>query len=42
MRETVPGIRRMAFLANMGNPVVPSQWEEFKTAAPLLGFEAQQ
>jgi len=26
----------------MGNPVVPSQWEEFKTAAPLLGFEAQQ
>ena len=41
MRETVPGIRRMAFLANMGNPVVPSQWEEFKTAAPLLGFEAQ-
>jgi ABC-type sugar transport system substrate-binding protein len=23
------------------NPVAPSQWEEFKTAAPLLGLEAQ-
>jgi putative ABC transport system substrate-binding protein len=41
MRETVAGIRRIAFLQNMGNPVAPSQWEEFKTAAPSLGFEAQ-
>jgi putative tryptophan/tyrosine transport system substrate-binding protein len=41
MRETIAGIRRIAFLQNMGNPVAPSQWEEFKTAAPLLGFEAQ-
>jgi putative tryptophan/tyrosine transport system substrate-binding protein len=41
LRETVAGIRRIALLANMENPAVPSQWEEFKTAAPLLGFEAQ-
>ena len=41
LRETVAGIRRIALLANMGNPAVRSQWEEFKTAAPLLGFEAQ-
>ena len=41
LRETVAGIRRIALLANMGNPSVPAQWEEFKTAAPLLGFEAQ-
>jgi putative tryptophan/tyrosine transport system substrate-binding protein len=41
MRETVAGVRRIAFLQNMGNPVAPSQWEEFKTAAPLLGLEAQ-
>ena len=41
MRETVAGIKRIAFLQNMGNPVAPSQWEEFKTAAPLLGLEAQ-
>jgi putative tryptophan/tyrosine transport system substrate-binding protein len=41
MRETVPGIRRIAFLQNMENSVAPSQWEEFKTAAPSLGFEAQ-
>jgi putative tryptophan/tyrosine transport system substrate-binding protein len=41
LRETVAGIRRIALLVNMENPAVPSQWEEFKTAAPLLGFEAQ-
>jgi putative ABC transport system substrate-binding protein len=41
MRETVAGIRRIAFLQDMGNPVAPSQWEEFKTAAPSLSLEAQ-
>jgi putative ABC transport system substrate-binding protein len=41
MRETVAGVRRIAFLQNMGNPVAPSQWEEFKTAAPSLSLEAQ-
>jgi putative ABC transport system substrate-binding protein len=40
MRETVAGVRRIAFLQNMENPVALSQWEEFKTAAPLLGLEA--
>ena len=41
MREMVAGIRRIAFLLNMGNPISPSSWEEFKTATPSLGFEAQ-
>jgi putative ABC transport system substrate-binding protein len=41
MRETVAGIRRIAFLQNMGNPVAPSQWEELNTAALSLGLEAQ-
>ena len=41
MREAVVGIRRIAFLFNMGNPIAPSSWEEFKAAAPSLNFEAQ-
>jgi putative tryptophan/tyrosine transport system substrate-binding protein len=41
MRETVAGIRRIAFLQNMGNPVAPSQWEELNTAALSLGLEPQ-
>jgi ABC-type uncharacterized transport system substrate-binding protein len=41
MREAVAGIRRIAFLFNMGNPIAPSSWEEFKTAAPSLNLEAQ-
>jgi putative ABC transport system substrate-binding protein len=41
MRETFADIRRIAFLQNMGNPVAPAQWEELKTTAPSLGFEAQ-
>jgi ABC-type uncharacterized transport system substrate-binding protein len=41
MRETVASIRRIAFLQTMGNPVSPSRWEEFKTAALSLGLEAQ-
>jgi putative tryptophan/tyrosine transport system substrate-binding protein len=41
MREAVAGIRRIAFLFNMGNPIAPSSWGEFKTAAPSLNLEAQ-
>jgi putative tryptophan/tyrosine transport system substrate-binding protein len=41
LRETVAGIRRIALLQNMGNPVAPSQSEELKTAAPSLGIEAR-
>jgi ABC-type uncharacterized transport system substrate-binding protein len=41
MREMVASIRRIAFLLNIGNPASQSSWEEFKTAAPSLGFEAQ-
>jgi hypothetical protein len=28
-------------LLNMGSRIAPSSWEEFKTAAPSLGFEAR-
>ena len=41
LRETVVGIRRIAFLHNMENPAAPPQWEELRTAAPSLGLEAQ-
>ena len=41
MRETVAGIRRIAFLQNIGNPTAPSQWEELNTAALSLGLEPQ-
>jgi len=37
LRETVAGIRRIAFLQNMGNPVGSLQWKEVRTAAPSLG-----
>ncbi len=41
LREMVAGIRRIALMHNMENPLVPPQWEEFKTVAPSLGLEAQ-
>src|SRR5262249_54453130 len=39
--EVVPGLRRIAFLQNMSNPVGRSQWEELKSAALSLGIDAQ-
>jgi putative ABC transport system substrate-binding protein len=41
LRETVAGIRRIAFLQNIGNPAAHHSWEELRTAAPSLGLEAQ-
>jgi putative ABC transport system substrate-binding protein len=41
LRETVAGIRRIAFLQNIGNPAAHQSWEELRTAAPSLGLEAQ-
>jgi len=41
LRETVAGIRRVAFLMNFENPVGSLQWKELRTAAPSLGLEVQ-
>jgi putative ABC transport system substrate-binding protein len=39
VRELRPGNSVAAFFHNMGNPVVPQQWEETKKAAQKLGIE---
>ncbi|MEA2912842.1 MAG: hypothetical protein QOJ15_4923 [Bradyrhizobium sp.] len=39
-KELWPGSSTVALLNNMGNPVVPPQWEETKKAAKVLGIEA--
>jgi putative ABC transport system substrate-binding protein len=41
LKELVPGLSRIALLHNMGNPAVPAEWEETKTAARSLGLEAE-
>jgi putative ABC transport system substrate-binding protein len=41
LKELVPTLTRVALLHNMGNPAVPAEWEETKTAARSLGLEAQ-
>ena len=41
LKEALPGLRRIAFLQNMGNPVAPPQWEELKAIAESRGVEAQ-
>ena len=41
LKELAPGLTRVALLHNMGNPAVPSEWEETKTAARSLGLEAE-
>jgi putative ABC transport system substrate-binding protein len=40
LTETVPRIRRIAFLQNMANPVSQSQWNELKAAAQSAHIEA--
>jgi putative ABC transport system substrate-binding protein len=40
-KEMMPGISRIGFLNNMGNPVTPPQWEVTKDAARALGIEAE-
>jgi putative ABC transport system substrate-binding protein len=41
LREAIPGLTRIGFVHNLGNPVAPPQWEELKAAAPTLGIELQ-
>ena len=41
LKEVLPGLRRIAFLQNLGNPVAPSQWEELKAIAQSRGVEVQ-
>ena len=41
LREMLPGIKRIAALLNMGNPLFPPQWQEIETAARSLGIEPQ-
>ena len=40
LREIVPGLRRVAILANVANPAVVSEMGEVQTAARTLGLEA--
>ncbi len=41
LKELVPSLGRVALLHNMGNPAVPPEWEETKTAARALGLQAE-
>jgi putative ABC transport system substrate-binding protein len=41
IKELVSGAVRIAGLYNMGNPVVPPQWNQLQTAAQKLGIEPQ-
>jgi putative ABC transport system substrate-binding protein len=41
LKELVPALSRVGLLHNMGNPAVPPEWEETKTAARTLGIEAE-
>jgi putative ABC transport system substrate-binding protein len=39
LKELRPGNSIAAFFHNMGNPIVPQQWEATKKAAQTLGIE---
>ena len=41
LKELVPNLSRVALLHNMGNPAVPPEWEETKTAARSLALQAE-
>ena len=41
LKELVPNFSRVGLLHNMGNPAVPPEWEETKTAARSLGLQAE-
>jgi putative ABC transport system substrate-binding protein len=41
IKELVPSLSRVALLHNMGNPAVPPEWEETKTAARALALQAE-
>jgi putative ABC transport system substrate-binding protein len=40
LREVVPGLRRLAIMANVGNPAAVSEMNEVAAAAESLGLEA--
>jgi putative tryptophan/tyrosine transport system substrate-binding protein len=39
LREVVPGLRRLAFLGNIGNPITALEMSEVRTAARTLGLD---
>jgi len=39
LREIVPGLRRVAFMGNIDNPIVPQELREVQVAAGTLGLE---
>jgi putative ABC transport system substrate-binding protein len=41
VKELIPSLTRVALFHNMGNPVVPPQWEETKIAARTMALEAE-
>ena len=41
LREIVPTMKRVGLLHNMGNPAVPPEWEETKSAAQALSVGAE-
>jgi ABC-type uncharacterized transport system substrate-binding protein len=40
LTELLPGLKRIAAILNMGNPVVPPQWDTVEASARSLGIEA--
>jgi putative ABC transport system substrate-binding protein len=41
LSELLPGLKRIAYLQDMGNPVAKPQWEALEMAARSLGIESQ-
>jgi putative tryptophan/tyrosine transport system substrate-binding protein len=41
LRELLPGLKRVAAMLNMGNPVIPPQWRIVETSARSVGIRAQ-
>jgi putative ABC transport system substrate-binding protein len=41
LKETIPGVARAGFVNNMGNPVMPPQWDATKNAARSLGIDVE-
>jgi putative tryptophan/tyrosine transport system substrate-binding protein len=39
LREVIPGLRHLAFLGNVSNPIVVQEMGEVKAAAPTLGLD---
>jgi putative tryptophan/tyrosine transport system substrate-binding protein len=39
LREVVPNLRRVAFMGNVDNPIVPQEMREVQAAASMFGLE---